>query len=364
MDEVKQNGNNHKRKVYAGIVFAVIAVIGLVGIYFYIQYKNTHISTDDAFVEGDIHTIASKVPGTVEAVLVSDNQHVKAGDPLVEIDETDYDVRVKEASSALNVEKAKLVEAGTRIDASQKQLSELGYRLRAAKANLEVQEANLRQAQLDISRAENLYKKEAIPKERYDRTRTGYDVNVARVKAAGDQVKQIEAAIETQDAVIRQAFSASKSQKSMVKQKEASLQAAELNRGYTRIYAPVEGYVTKKSVEVGNQIQAGQPLMALVPLSGVWVVANYKETQLDKVKPGQSVEVDVDSYPGRTFTGKVNSIMAGSGAAFSLFPPENATGNYVKVVQRIPVKIVLDKDTDPNHVLRVGMSVVPTILVK
>ncbi len=364
MDEARQNGNNHKRKVYAGIVFAVIAVIGLIGIYLYIGYKSSHISTDDAFVEGDIHTIASKVPGTVKVVMINDNQHVRAGDTLVEIDQTDYDVKVSEASSALNVEKSKLVEAGTRIDASRKQLAELQYRLRAAKANLEVQEANLRQAQLDIKRAENLYRNETIPKERYEKTQTGYDVNVAEVKAAKDQAKQIEAEIETQYAVIRQAVSASQSQSSLVKQKEASLQAAELNKGYTRIYSPVEGYVTKKSVEVGNQIQAGQPLMALVPLSGVWVIANYKETQLDKVKPGQSVEMSVDTYPGKKFKGKVDSIMAGSGAAFSLFPPENATGNYVKVVQRIPVKIVLDKDTDPEHALRVGMSVVPTILLK
>jgi membrane fusion protein, multidrug efflux system len=364
MDEVKQNGNNHKRKVFAGIVFAVIAVVGIIGIHFYIGYKSTHVSTDDAFIEGYIHTIASKVPGTVKMVLVDDNQHVKAGDPLVEIDETDYDVRVKEASSALNVEKSKLVEAGTRIEAAKRQLSELQYRLRATKANLEVQEANLRQAELDIKRAENLYKNETIPKERYDKTKTGYDVNVAEVKAAEDQVKQTEAAISTQEAIIKQAQSAEQSQTSLVKQKEASLQAAELNKGYTKVYAPVEGYVTKKSVEVGNQIQAGQPLMAVVPLSDVWVVANYKETQLDRVKPGQKVEMDVDTYPGKVFRGKVDSIMAGSGAAFSLFPPENATGNYVKVVQRIPVKIILDKDTDPGHLLRVGMSVVPTILVK
>ncbi len=363
MDEVKQNGN-HRRKVFAGIVFAVIAVIGIIGIILYIGYKSTHISTDDAFVEGYIHTIASKVPGTVKAVLVDDNQHVKAGDPLVEIDQTDYDVTVKEASSALNVEKAKSVEAATRIEAAKRRLSELQYGLRAAKANLEVKEANLRQAELDIKRAENLYRNETIPKERYDRTKTGYDVNVAEVKAAKDQVKQTEAAIRTQEAVIRQDQSAAQSQTSRVEQKEASLRAAELNKGYTKVYAPVEGYVTKKSVEVGNQIQTGQPLMAVVPLSDVWVVANYKETQLDKVKPGQKVEMSVDSYPGKVFRGKVDSIMAGSGAAFSLFPPENATGNYVKVVQRIPVKIVLDKGTDPDRLLRVGMSVVPTILLK
>jgi membrane fusion protein (multidrug efflux system) len=142
------------------------------------------------------------------------------------------------------------------------------------------------------------------------------------------------------------------------------LETASLNEGYASIYAPADGYITKKSAENGNQIQAGQPLMALVSLKGVHIVANYKETQLEKVKPGQKVEIKVDTYPGKKFQGKVESIMAGTGAAFSLFPAENATGNFVKVVQRIPVKILFDKDADPEHVLRVGMSVVPTIVIE
>jgi membrane fusion protein (multidrug efflux system) len=135
-------------------------------------------------------------------------------------------------------------------------------------------------------------------------------------------------------------------------------------QGYTKIYAPSVGYITKKNVEVGNQVQGGQPLMAIVPLKDVWIVANYKETQLTKVKSGQKVQIKVDMYPGKTFSGTVDSIMAGTGSVFSLFPPENATGNYVKVVQRIPVKIILEKATDPGHILRVGMSVQPTIAVR
>jgi membrane fusion protein (multidrug efflux system) len=154
-------------------------------------------------------------------------------------------------------------------------------------------------------------------------------------------------------------------QRGQIQQKEAVLEGANLNRAYTKIYSPSDGYITKRTVEVGNQIQADQPLMAVVPLSQeeIWITANYKETQLKKVKPGQKVKVKVDTYPGRVFYGRVNSLMAGTGAVFSLFPPENATGSFVKVVQRIPVKIVLESGTDPEHLLRIGMSVVPTILI-
>ncbi|MDH4233458.1 MAG: HlyD family secretion protein, partial [Nitrospirota bacterium] len=216
----------------------------------------------------------------------------------------------------------------------------------------------------DIKRAENLYKKEAISKERYEKTRTGYEVAAAQVKAAGDQLKESEASLATQQAVIKQAEASLQSQASAIRQKEAVLESAELKKGYTNLYAPADGYITKKTVEVGNHIQAGQPVMAIVPLDDIWVVANYKETQLDKVKPGQRVEIKPDSYPKKVFEGRVDSIMAGTGAVFSLFPAENATGNYVKVVQRIPIKITLEKNTDKDHVLRVGMSVVPTIVIE
>jgi membrane fusion protein, multidrug efflux system len=147
-----------------------------------------------------------------------------------------------------------------------------------------------------------------------------------------------------------------------VAQKQGELESASLSLSYTKVFAPTDGYITKKSVEVGNYVQPGQALMALVPLENAWITANYKESQLTDVKPGQRVEISVDAYPNHTFHGSVESIMAGTGAAFSLLPPENATGNYVKVIQRIPVRIAIDRGSDPTHLLRVGMSVVPTIL--
>ncbi len=363
-EEAKTPANNGGRRKMAVGVFVLLALLGGVVIFFYLQYKSTHISTDDAFIEGRIHAIASRVPGTVKTVLVDDNALVKRGDLLVEIDETDYDVRVKEAGSGLNAEKAKRQEAEKRVEVAKRQFEEFGYRVEAARANLALQEANLRQADLDLQRARGLIEKEAIPKDRFDRTRTAYDVAVAQVKAARDQLRQAEASLETQKAVIRQTESSVLSQSAVISQRDATLKTAELNQGYTKICAPVDGYVTKRSVERGNQIQAGQPLMAVVPLSDIWVVANYKETQLEKVKPGQGVDIRVDTFPGRVFKGKVESIMAGTGAAFSLFPPENATGNFVKVVQRVPVKVVFEKGTDKDRVLRVGMSVVPTVIVK
>jgi len=362
MDEVNKNGNNHGKKIIAAVVFACIGVAGLISVFFYIHYKASHITTDDAFIDGHIHSIAAKIPGTVKAVFVEANQAVKKGNLLVEIDPTDYDVRVGETGSSLSAERSRQTEYSAQVETDRRQLSEMKYRAAAAEANLNLQEAKLRQAELDRKRAENLVRKEAISRERADQAKTAYDVAVAQVKAAKDQLKQAEATIETQQGVIRHSELALQTQAATVKQREAILKAAQLNRGYTRIYSPVDGFVTKKSVEVGNQIQPGQPLMAVVPLDNIYVIANYKETEIEKIKPGLKVEVRIDTYPGKVFLGSVDSIMAGTGAVFSLFPPENATGNYVKVVQRVPVKIILNEGADPDHILRVGMSVVPTII--
>jgi len=362
MEETKANNNG--RKKLGVVVLVVITIIGAVSLFFYLGYKATHITTDDAYVDGSIHTIASKVIGTVTNIYVKDNQAVKKGDLLLEIDQADYSVKVNETSSGVGAEKAKLIEIGTRIEVSKNQLSELTAGLEAAKANLELQEANLKQAERDSLRAENLYKSETISLDRYEKTRTAQTVAQAQVKAAREQVVKAEKALETQKSVVRQVESLRAAQGSAVREKEAKFDAAQLNYGYTKIYAPSDGYISKKTVELGNQIKVGQPLMAVVSLDDIHIAANYKETQLEKIRPGQKVEVKVDTYPGKRFSGKVESIMAGTGAVFSLFPPENATGNYVKVVQRIPVKIVLDKNTDPDHVLRIGMSVVPTIVVE
>ena len=363
MEEKKGNLNQGRKKKVAFILFPAIIIMGAVILYFYLQYKKTHITTDDAFVDGRIHLIASKVPGTVKVIFIKDNQFVKKNDLILEIDPMDYDVRVREAQADLQAERAKLSVIRDGVETVKKRLSEIIASLEAARANLELQEANLRQAEIDFKRTESLLQKQVIPREQYDRAKTAYEVTAAQVKSAREQMKQLEASIETQKALIKQTESGIPPQEALIKQKEATLKGAELNKNYTKIFAPSDGYIAKRTVEIGNQIQAGQPLMAVVPLNDIWITANYKETQLERVKPGQNVRIKVDTYPGKVFYGKIDSVTAGTGAVFSLLPPENATGNYVKIVQRIPVKIILDKETDPNHTLRIGMSVVPTILI-
>jgi membrane fusion protein (multidrug efflux system) len=293
MSELSPISNNPgRRKALA--VFGAVVLAGLIAGFAYNAYRSTHISTDDAFIEGNIFTIAARVSGTVKTVAVSDNQPVKRGDLLVELDPADYRSKAE-----------------------------------AARANLELQRANLRYAERERRRAETLFDKDVNSAERLDKTVSAHEIALAQVKLAEEQLRQ-----------------------------------AELNLSYTTISAPGDGYVTKKSVQIGNQVQSGQPLMAVVALNDLWVVANYKETQMTRIRPGQDVRISVDSYPGRTFRGMVDSIMAGTGVSFSLFPAENATGNYVKVVQRIPVKIRFTDDSDKDHVLRIGMSVVPTVLAK
>jgi membrane fusion protein (multidrug efflux system) len=289
----QQAGNGQKKKK-AFMIVGVVVAVGLIAGYLYHGYRKTHISTDDAFVNGNVHTIAARISGSVRTVAVTDNQRVKRGDLLAEIDPPDYQSRAA-----------------------------------AAKANLELQRAALRLAESDRKRATTLYEQDAGSAERHDKAVSTYEVALAQVKLAEEQLRQ-----------------------------------AELNLGYTTITSPADGYVTRKSVETGNQVQVGQPLMAVVDLDNLYVVANYKETELERIRPGQDALFTVDAYPGKNFKGKVDSIMAGTGASFSLFPAENATGNYVKIVQRVPVKIVLDPETDRDHVLRIGMSVEPTVLAK
>jgi len=331
---------------------------------FYIRHTRFYISTDDAYVAGRIYAVAPKVAGTIKAVHVDDNQPVRRGDLLVEIDSKDYDVKVDDARATMDAENSKQAEYSMRVDVAEKQLVEIQSRIDAARAAQALQEATLRQAKQDLSRAERLYGQGVVAEATLEKASTAYDVARAQLDAAREQVGQARAFLATQKLVAGQTKTALKSQQYIVEQKRQVLASMGLMQGYTKIYSPSDGYITKKNVEVGNQVQAGQPLMSVVPLNDVWIVANYKETQLTDVRPGQRVEVRVDTYPGRTFSGMVDSIMAGTGSVFSLFPPENATGNYVKVVQRIPVKIALKKGADPEHLLRVGMSVVPTIAVK
>ncbi len=388
----ERNAIDNRRKKAALIVFfgtvAILAIIGLI----YVQYKKTHISTDDAFIRGSIHTISPRISGTVFKVYIKDNEYVEQGTLLVEIDPEPYQKRLKEAEAGLEAERKRLLEIEAMIRAQESMVVALkrdieravsageGLRavLEARKAEVEAKASLLRKAEADLRMAENLFRKEVIPRDRYDNAKTAYETAMASMKAAEALRSQAEASLRAHEDVIAQTEAQLKAgeerlnqlkatlqtQRAQVRRMEASLELAKLNLSYTRIYSPASGYVTKRSVEIGDQVQPGQPLMAVVCLDDIYVIANYKETKLRRIRPGQRVKIKVDAYPDRVFWGRVDSIMAGTGAAFSLFPPENATGNYVKVVQRIPVKIVFDDGEDPEHLLRIGMSVVPTVLVE
>ena len=369
-------GNSRRKKALAIFAAATLVTVGSGGFYWW--YRQTHISTEDAFVEGRIHPAAARVQGTVAAVLVEDNQPVKKGQPLVRIDPATYDVRVSAASAGLSSASADLSSARSDANAAredlaaaQAQITQTRAAVEAARAKVALAEARLAQANRDTERAKNLFERNSISKERNEKTRTEGEVAKAQADLARDELRLAEAAIPTQEAtiaqrkaVVQQRIARIAQREADVRQKDSALAEARLFQGYAEVVAPADGYVTRKNVEAGQVVSAGQPLMAVATLSEVWVVANYKETQIEKIKPGYSVSIRVDTYPGKKFNGKVESIMAGTGSAFSLFPPENATGNYVKVVQRVPVKIVLDKGEDPEHLLRIGMSVEPTVLVK
>jgi len=358
-------GNLQKRNIAFGILIVAL-VVGVVALFFFLEYRRTHVTTDDAFVDGRIHVVASKVPGTVLALHVKDNQFVNKDEPVLDIDPVDYRVALQEAQANLEMEKARLTEVQSRVETTRKQLLEIRASLDAARSALKAQEALAWKADADLKRAEPLIKEQIVTQEYYDQRKTNHDVAGAQVKSARENVNRLEGSVEAQKSLIRQMEAAVAPQQALIQQREALVEKAKLNLGYTKILAPASGYVTKRSAEVGNQVQAGQPLLAVVPLAQeqIWITANYKETELRNVKPGQKVEIKVDTYPGKVFHGRVNSIMAGTGSVFSLFPPENATGNYVKIVQRIPVRVTLDEGSDPDHLLRVGMSVVPTIFVE
>ena len=334
--DAKPGGN---KKIKALIILLTVIIIGgWFGLRMFISSRS-NIETDNAFIEARIVPVSAKVSGTVARVLVGDNQFVKQGDLLLEIDERDYRLQIEQAAAGVGM--AENETGGEQM------------KVEGARAALQSARARFDQAVIDQDRAIKLYSRDVLPKEQLDRTTTARRVGEAQLKEAAETLKraQVEAGLSTKTG-----------SKAKILQRKAQLDEAELQLSYTKIYAPRDGYITRKSVEAGVNIQAGQPLMALVPLQEAWITANYKERQITYLKPGQKVKFSVDAYPGRTFNGTVDSIMAGTGAAFSLLPPENATGNYVKVVQRVPVKITIDKNSDPERLLRVGMSVIPVVL--
>ena len=422
------------------IIAVVVLLLGTIFGVRYWLYARSHESTDDAFIDGHIIQVSPKASGYVAKIYVTDNQQVKEGDLIAELDARDYEVRLQQAKAALDAGLAKENEAKTNVSLTRatssagvrqaqavvrrsrtevessragaaslrSRANEAASAVSTAQANLAQTQAQVVAAQADVTRAaadveryRELYAKDEISKQRLDQAVTVANTTAAQLEAARQRVVAAEARVNEaraaqaaatqtaqqaqtqisgaqagvnealgklaeanaapQQVAVSQAQAATAG--ATTEQLRAQVTQAELELSYTKIYAPESGRVTRKSVEEGALVQIGQPLLAIVP-GDVWVTANFKESQIGKMTPGQSVEISVDAYPDKVFKGHVDSIQAGTGARFSLIPPENATGNYVKVVQRVPVKIVFDESPDSKHTLAPGMSVVPEVKVK
>jgi membrane fusion protein (multidrug efflux system) len=389
---------------------ALLVAIGA-GVWWWISAGRE--STDDAQVDAHITPIASRVGGTVLRVPVEANQEVEAGAVLVEIDQRDFEVALERARAELADAEAAAVAARasvpiTSTTASSNEMTARGgveqadasyleaqqgvevarTRLSTAQARQREAAANALKAGRDVERLKPLLAKDEIAQQQYDAAVAAAASSKAATESAEAQVKEAELGIRVAESKLAQA-SVGRQQASAelktaqtapeqvmasraradaadakVRQNKAIVKQAELSLEYATVKAPVKGVVSRKGVEVGQVIQAGQPLMTVIPLDRVWVTANFKETQLERMRPGQRVQIEVDAYGGREFSGKVESLAAATGSRFSLLPPDNATGNYVKVVQRIPVRIMLDEGQDPEHLLRPGMSVVPTVYTR
>jgi membrane fusion protein (multidrug efflux system) len=346
-DPPPDKGAAKKRLPRALAAIAAAAVAAAAGVY-YLQFVLPFESTDDAFVEGHVTAVAAQVPGRVARLLVEDNQQVKQDDVLLEIDPRDFEAKLAQAQANLSAARSQLEESKAQFAAAAATEQESIASLAAVEARASYAMTN--SARLQTIGISGVSQDQIDAAETQVRS-TSADVVVARnkINATSSQARLCLSNVETAKANIAQAG--------------AAVRQAELNLSYTKVTAPEAGRITRRVVEPGNYIQPGQSLLAIVP-KNIWVVANFKETQLTHMRPGQPVVVEVDAYPQFKFKGHVDSIQNGAGARFSLFPPENATGNYIKVVQRVPVKIVLDELLDNSLALGPGMSVVPKVRVK
>jgi membrane fusion protein (multidrug efflux system) len=372
----------------------VLTGVAAAGYYFFAGWE----STDDAQIDGYVNPISSRVAGYVTKVYVDDNQYVKAGTLLAQIDPTDYEVALASAQATLTNDRAtaeasqvnvpitsinsvsQITSAQADVDSSRAGVSASEKQLAGARAALVQAEANNAKAQDDAKRYKSLIDKEEISEQQYvqavqsaNATAAAVNVAAANVQAEQDAVTQAQGKLDQAIAALESARTGPQQVRiqqsravaaaALADKSKQSVEQARLNLTYTRIFAPVDGLIAKRSVQVGEYVAPGQQLLAIVPLDDIWVTANFKETQLKDVRPGEPVKIFVDAYD-RDYTGHVESIAGGTGAIFSLLPPENATGNYVKVVQRVPVRLRFEQGQDPDHRLRPGLSVVPKVKVQ
>jgi membrane fusion protein (multidrug efflux system) len=395
-------------RIAAGVLVLAIAAVAA---WFYLTAA--HQSTDDAQVDAHVTPIAARVGGTVLELPIADNQHVEAGTVLVRLDPRDYEIAVAKARAELADAEASALAArstvpvtsaatvGTlstaqgsvqqsqaSIDQAQKELEQARARLVTAQSRVREVEANATKSARDVERLRGLLAKDEVSQQQFDAAVAAADAQRASVETAKSQIVEAEAGIQVAEGKLmgarageQQAQAGLKSAQSgpeqvatmraraasadaRAQQAKAALDQAEMNLQYTVIKAPLKGTISRKTAELGQVVQPGQPLMALIPLDTVWVTANFKETQLKDMRPGQKATISVDAYGGHEYSGHVDSLSAATGARFSLLPPENATGNYVTVVQRVPVKIVLEAGQGADNVLRPGMSVDATVYTK
>jgi membrane fusion protein (multidrug efflux system) len=381
-------------RISVGIAVIVLLVVG----FFAYRYFTSYQSTDDAQVDGHVNSISARISGHVIKLNVQDNQYVAAGTVLVEIDPADYQVAYDRAKADFEDAQAAAVAAGVNVpitdvnttsqvsstvadvNSARAGIQVARQQFEAAKAQLQEAEANNVKAQNDLVRYKQLVDKQEISQQQYDQaiaaskaSAAGVEAARATADAAQQQVTQAQGKLVQAQASQSYAETAPKQMQiirsraaqalAAAQLKKADLDQAALNLQYTKIIAPVNGVVSNRTVEVGQNVVPGQELMKDINLDDIWITADFKETQLREMKVGQRVTVDVDAN-GRSYNGKIDSFAAGSGALFSLLPPENATGNYVKVVQRFPVKIVLDPGSNNDHQLRPGMSVTPKVWIR
>ena len=342
----------------AAIVLAALLFVGLD--YFFDAL--THESTDDAFIAGHVVSIAPRIDGQVSAVHVLDNQLVHSNDLLVEIDPSDYSIAVAQKETAAEAQQASYKTMFAAWQLMQAKVTTAQDSARMAQADADAAESTAKKTQADFERAQDLLKEKTVSQQEFDAAQAANTKAQADLKSAQENVEVNNSKVDEANRTLDAAWAQVGTVLAQWQEAQTNIAAARLNLSYTKIFAPVDGRITRKQVEAGDYLQTGQTILSIVPVE-VWVVANFKESQLKKMSPGQPTMVEIDALGGRKFRAHVDSVQAGSGAAFSLLPPENATGNFVKVIQRVPVKIVFDEPLPADHTIGPGLSVTPSVQV-
>jgi membrane fusion protein (multidrug efflux system) len=360
-----KNGNGEPSKFNspkflwpAGIALAVLLYFGLT----LLLDVFTHESTDDAFIAGHVVSIAPRIAGQVAAVHVLDNQLVRSNDLLVEIDPADYALTVAQKESAAAAQQASYNTMLAGWQLMQAKVTTAEAAVRKSRADADAAEATAKKAQADFERAQDLLKQKTVSQQEFDAAQAANTKAQADFKSAQEDVEVASSKVSEAGLTLAAAWAQVGTVQAQWQEAQTNTAVATQNLSYTKMFAPAAGRVTRKAVEAGDYLEAGQQIMSIVP-EEVWVVANFKESQLKKMRPGQPVIVAIDALGGKEFRAHVDSVQAGSGAQFSLLPPENATGNFVKVIQRVPVKIIFDDPLPADHVIGPGLSVTPDVQV-